>query len=96
MRKELRELRKEHKPVSKMKKADISAEIERMKVRREETPAPSSITPPTNKPYKAAVTSIKKAKEHEFPTTPDHEPAKKAAPQKKSMREKLLELLGDE
>ena len=40
MRDELRALRKEHvKPVSKMRVADISAEIQRLKVAREETPA---------------------------------------------------------
>jgi hypothetical protein len=43
MRDELRALRKEHvKPVSKMGKADISAEIQRLKVAREETPAPAA------------------------------------------------------
>ena len=42
MRDELRELRKshpEHKPVSKMRKADISSMIQKLKVHREETPA---------------------------------------------------------
>ena len=40
LRNELRELRKEHmKPVSKMPKKDVAAEIQRLKVAREETPA---------------------------------------------------------
>lgn len=40
LRNELRELRKEHiKPVSKMHKMDVAAEIQRLKLAREETPA---------------------------------------------------------
>ena len=40
LRNELRELRKEHmKPISKMPKKDVAAEIQRLKVAREETPA---------------------------------------------------------
>ena len=73
MREELRELRKSsgHRPISKMKKEDISREIERLKVGREETPAVASV--PSSKSRKAspAVESVKKAKEQEFPIAPE-------------------------
>lgn len=43
MRDELRALRRAtQKPISKMKKSDVSAEIERLKKAREETPLPAS------------------------------------------------------
>jgi len=70
MRDELRELRKahpEHKPVSKMRKADISSMIQKLKVHREETPAPAVFSSAPAKTYKSAVESVKKAKESEFP-----------------------------
>ena len=70
MRDELRDLRKahpEHKPVSKMRKADISSMIQKLKVHREETPAPAVFSSAPAKTYKSAVESVKKAKESEFP-----------------------------
>lgn len=72
MRAELRELRKEHvKPVSRMKKGDISAEIQKMKVHREETAAPAA-THSVGAPRmtKSAVESVKHAKAAEFPMQP--------------------------
>ena len=73
MRAELKELRKSdpsHGPISKMKKADVSAAIERLRVGREETPAPAatpSAPPRRNQP---ATQSIKEAKRDEFPVEP--------------------------
>jgi hypothetical protein len=70
MRDELRELRKahpEHKPVSKMRKADISSMIQKLKVHREDTPAPGAFSSAPAKMYKSASESVKKAKESEFP-----------------------------
>lgn len=80
MRDELRELRKqhpEHKPVSKMRKADISSMIQKLKVHREETPAVMATPAAPPKMYKSAVESVKKAKETEFPLEM-HAPAPKA------------------
>lgn len=70
MRDELRELRKahpEHKPVSKMRKADISSMIQKLKVHREETPASTAFSSAPAKMYKSAVESVKAAKAAEFP-----------------------------
>jgi len=70
MRDELRALRKEHiKPVSRMRVTDVSAEIQRLKVAREETPAAAQ----TRKPKVSAVTeSVAEVKSEQFPV-----PAKK-------------------
>jgi len=68
---ELRALRKEKtKPISRMRVSDVSAEIERLRGKREETPAPAAT--PSSKPKKMApaVESIKAAKASEFPTAP--------------------------
>jgi Tfp pilus assembly protein PilV len=86
LRAELKALRKEHPdhaPVSRMKKNDVSALIQRMKAGREETPPVASITSAPAKTYKSAVTSVKEAKAAEFPL--EHVEAsapKKAAPAK--------------
>lgn len=72
MKDELRKLRKESlKPVSRMKMADISAELERMKNKRETTP-PVASTPVDKAPkmMAAKITNIKEAKEQEFPVKP--------------------------
>ena len=82
MRAELRELRKEHvKPVSRMRKADISAEIEKLRRGREETPAPAAVPSAKSKMQKAAVESLKEAKMKEFPVAPDSG-TKKGMPRK--------------
>lgn len=72
MRAELREMRKEHvKPVSRMKKGDIAAEIQKMKVHREETAAPAAThSVGAARMTKSAVESIKHAKAAEFPMQP--------------------------
>ena len=85
MRDQLRELRKESvKPVSRMKKSDIAAEIERMRERREETPPVAAVGGAKTKKMAPATESVKKAKEKEFPVRPATEgaekKAKKAAP----------------
>jgi len=70
MRDELRDLRKshpEHKPVSKMRKADISSMIQKLKVHREDTPQVALFSSAPAKTYKSATESVKKAKESEFP-----------------------------
>jgi hypothetical protein len=81
MRKELRDMRKDTvKPVSRMKKSDISAEIQRLRGMREETPLPAATPSSGNLKSKGAVANIKKAKEAEFPTVPgDKEMPSKAA-----------------
>ena len=77
---ELRRLRKEsQKPISKMRVADVASEIEKLKSKREETPAPAA-TPAEKAPKKmvAKVADVKVAKEKEFPVAPsDSAPKKK-------------------
>lgn len=71
LRDELRKLRKDSvKPVSRMKKADIATEIEKLKNKREETPAVASTKGATVKASKSAVESVKEAKASEFPVAP--------------------------
>lgn len=79
MRKELRELKKAHeKPVSRMKKNDISAELERLRHHREVT-APVAATPSAPaKAMKSSVESVKEAKRKEFPVKPSELPKKTA------------------
>lgn len=68
---ELRALRKDHvKPVSRMKVADISAEIQKLKGHREETPLPAATASPPIKISRAAVETIQEAKASEFPVRP--------------------------
>ena len=69
MRDELRELRKaaDHRPISRMKKGDISQEIEKLKLHRESTPPAASYTSAPTQVSKSAVESVKEAKKHEFP-----------------------------
>ena len=81
LKEELRALRKaQMKPVSRMRVADISAEIERLRVGREETPPGASISSAPTKVSKSAVESIKAAKASEFPVEPSA-----AAPKSKKM-----------
>jgi len=84
---ELRRLRKETvKPVSKMRIADVASEIEKLRGKREETPAVAS-TPAEKAPKKMAakIADVKVAKEHEFPTAPAPE-----APKKKGKKEVVV------
>ena len=88
MRAELRELRKshpEHMAVSKMRKADVSSMIQKLKVGREETPA-AAMGVAQAKVYKSAVHSVKEAKAAEFPLEAVDAPkSMKAAPKAKAM-----------
>ena len=69
---ELRELRKEAvKPVSRMRVADIAAEIQKLKGQREETPAVAAVPSAPPKKQRSAVKTIKEAVQHEFPMMPD-------------------------
>ena len=89
MRDELRELRKTtgHRPISRMKKEDISREIERLKVGREETPAVAAVPSAPLKKSVSAVENIKEAKMKEFPHKPETtiSAGKKAGKAKSSM-----------
>ena len=102
MRSELRSLRKDAvKPISKMRKGDISAEIERLKKGREETPASASVPSAPSRKLKSAVESVKEAKASEFPVAPapkgkaKAEP--KAVPQKKkpSKMDRLMAMMDE-
>lgn len=79
MRDELRALRKDAvKPVSRMRKADIAAELEKLRGRREETaPVASTVSAAKPKAQEAKIKDVKKAKEAEFPVKPAEEPKKK-------------------
>jgi hypothetical protein len=87
LRAELRALRKEKvKPISRMRMGDISAEIERLRGAREETPAVASVPSAPPRKLKAAAETIKEAKRSEFPVAPASEMTKKgrAAPKAKA------------
>ena len=74
MRDELRSLRKDSiKPVSRMKKADIASELERLRGKREETPPVASTAGAKPKKMEAKIDDVKVAKEHEFPHKPVEE-----------------------
>ena len=63
MRAELREMRKEHvKPVSRMRKGDISVEIERLRHMRETTPAPAATPSAAPRKQEPSVEGVKDAK----------------------------------
>lgn len=71
LRDQLRDLRKDTvKPVSKMRKEDVSAEIQRLRGAREETPAVAAVPSTKAKAMKSTVETIKEAKAMEFPTAP--------------------------
>lgn len=106
LRKHLRELRKQtHKPISRMRKADISSEIEKLKLAREETPYPAAVPSAPIKKSKAAVETVKQAKATEFPVVPeggdlkkgrakkDPAPEKKKSNKGKDMMEALMKLM---
>jgi hypothetical protein len=89
MRKELREMRKESvKPVSRMKKGDISAEIERMRNKRETTPSAAAVPSASPKKLASRVESIKEAKAKEFPVAPAKEEKKSKAVMKEPSEKK--------
>lgn len=88
MREELRALRKaaDHRPISRMKKGDISEEIEKLKLHRESTPPAAAYVSAPTQVSKSAVKSIKEAKKMEFPVEPSGAPeAVKKAPKVKAV-----------
>ena len=103
LRAELKELRKSslgEKPVSRMKKGDISEQIEHLRRMRGETPAAAAVPSAPLRKSKAAVESIKEAKMSEFPVMPAPKGAaagaKKmaaAAPKKESKMDRLMKML---
>jgi hypothetical protein len=79
MREELRALRKDHvKPVSRMRKGDISSELNRLREMREETPAVASYSNVKAPRQVSSVENIREAKASEFPVEPER--AKKQMP----------------
>lgn len=77
LRDELRSLRKESmKPVSRMKKADCEAELERLRGKREETPPVASVGGAVPKKEKGKIADVKVAKEQGFPVAPTDEKKK--------------------
>ena len=77
MRAELRALRKESvRPVSRMKKGDVSAELERLRAMREETPHAAAVpSVKTKSAPEPAKKFLKAAKETEFPHSKMGHPA---------------------
>ena len=95
MRKELRELKKTHeKPVSRMKKHDVSAELERLRHFREVTPAAAAVPSQPPKVMKSKVESVKEAKKKEFPVAPADVP-KKAAKAPAPSKGKVKDVVAD-
>lgn len=83
LREELRQMRKEKsKPVSKMGKKDITAELERLKVMRAETPAVASMPSAPMRKSMSAVETIQEAKAKEFPVMPMSSGTKKGMERK--------------
>jgi hypothetical protein len=86
MRDELRALRKESmKPVSRMKKADCLAELEKLKGKRETVPPVASTEGVKPKKMEAKIADVKVAKEHEFPTKPVDSEKKKGGKKSSGM-----------
>jgi hypothetical protein len=90
MREELRALRKAQdvRPISRMKKGDISEEIEKLKLHRESTPPVAAFVSAPTQVSRSAVKSIKEAKKMEFPVEHSGEkeaPAVKKAPKAKAV-----------
>lgn len=95
LRAELKELRKNNlgeKPVSRMKKSDISEQIEHLRRMRAETPAAAAVPSAPLRKSKAAVETLKEAKAAEFPVMPAAK-AKAPAAKKPSKMERLMKML---
>jgi hypothetical protein len=106
MRKELREMRKDYvKPVSRMKKGDISEEIEALRNRRETTPAAAATPSAPPRKLEPEVEKVKDVKKSVFMKVPGAAvkdkmikatPEKaKAAPAKASKKDMLLKMLAE-
>ena len=71
LRAQLRALRKEHvKPVSRMRKADISAELNALGHHLEDTPSAGVGSPITARQSRSEAETVKEAKATEFPVAP--------------------------
>lgn len=90
LRAELRELRKQSvKPVSRMRKADISAELAAMRIKNDDTPAAGRMSQSRPRRMESASDTIQEAKRMEFPTKivkSDSAPKKKASAPMKKMK----------
>ena len=106
MREELRSLRKDAvKPVSRMRKADIASELEKLRGRREETAPVASVHGAMPKKQEAKIVDVKKAKEAEFPVMPAEKSkakkdkgsavAKPTAAKKSSKMERLMAMVDE-
>lgn len=103
MRDELRKLRKETvKPVSRLRKADVASELEKLRGKREETPPVASTVGAKPKKMEAKIVDVKVAKEKEFPTKPVEVAAAKpgkgsavAKAPKSSKKELLMKMLSE-
>jgi len=85
LRAELRELRKQHvKPVSKMRKGDISEEVRKLRETRETTPPVAAVPSAPVKELHSVVETVKEAKKKEFPVAPAEMPKKKVSGPKSS------------
>jgi len=105
MKDELRALRKEAvKPVSKLKKADVLSELERLREKRESVPPVAATLGPKPKKMEATMSDVKVAKEKGFPMKPvDAVKAKKdkgsavpkttAKPKKEGKMERLMKMI---
>lgn len=101
MRAALRELRKDAvKPVSRMRKGDISDEINRLREMRETTPAAKAT--PSALPRSKEVESLKMAKASEFPVAAEKKMKKKLGEggagqlkKKSSSKSRLLQMLAE-
>jgi len=99
MRAALRELRKDSvKPVSRMRKGDISDEISRLREMRETTPAAKAT--PSALPRGKETESIKTAKLSQFPVVPDKkkklgEGGAGQLKKKSTSKSKLLQMLAE-
>lgn len=103
MREELRQLRKEssaHKPISKLKKGDVAAELERMREMREEVAPVAATKGAPARVSKAAAESVKEAKAAEFPVKPSKAAVKmekpKPEPKAPRMSKAVLRRMVDE
>ena len=95
LRKELKELRKgaaDYKPVSRMKKGDISAQIERLKGIRETTAAPAAVPSAPPRKMAAKASSVKESKMKEHPVAPAAVEKKKKGVSKKALMQMLSEM----
>lgn len=97
MRDELRALRKDSvKPISKMRKGDISAELERLRGMRETTPKSAAVPSAPPRAMKAKAGTVKESKAKEHPVAPAEAPKKKSGGTKAALMKMLAEMSDSE